>query len=557
MKKTASFIFSIFTIVLLLISCTTPTTNEPKIYGVVNEQTYYVGEAFDPLDGVTARDENENNATAHLTYFGNLPIEDGKFTETGSYVYEILLIIEGKEVAKEEVLLIVKENTQAVKDTTKPVINMQSEYQFQVGDKYSLILSASDNIDGDISSKVQVSGIENLPLDNNAFTETGKFEISVSVSDNAGNKTSKKIVISVIEKTMYPDIVRNDLTIEEFENIADDTRLNKYQLAWADEFDKEGYPSSEYWTPEIGNGNWGWGNGEKQYYTNSTKNAFVKNGVLSINAIKENIGGFSYSSARLKTAKKVDFKYGYLEASIKLPGTGGAWPAFWLMPTNSVYGGWPASGEIDIMEYMTNQQDFYFGTAHTQNNHGSGITSGLKKGENLETSFHKYALEWTPTSLKWYFDDVLYHSYSNPNRTESNEDYWPFDQEFYFILNVAVGGTLGGNIASDFNTATMEVDYVRIYQRDYTNSDKEIPTSVSFNSQVKSNSILLSWQKASDNVGVHHYEIIVNGVHIASTTKLSYEILNLNKNTDYYIQVLAVDFAGNYSKSGEKKIKTN
>ena len=554
MKRIIFNICLCFLCLILISSCTDNSIkSEYKLYGLVNEQTYFLNESYNPLDGIVAKDSAGNDVTNNLTYFGNIPLVDGKLSKEGTYQFEILLIINDVEVLKENVVLIVL-NYEELIDTIKPEIVVEDEYYFEVGEEFDIEFVATDNIDKDISSKIKITGLDALLLENNSFTKSGVYELILEVTDSALNTATKKILINVLPRTMYPEVNRYDLEINEFKGITDQSRLNDYHLVWADEFNVDGYPSSAIWTPEIGNGSWGWGNNEKQYYTNSINNAKVSNGVLSITAIKENIGGFNYSSARLKTAKKVDFKYGYLEASIKLPSTGGAWPAFWLMPTNSVYGSWPSSGEIDIMEYQSNNHDYYFGTAHTQNNHGSGITSGRLKGEGLETSFHKYALEWTPDYIKWYFDDVLYHTYTNPKRPIDNQNDWPFDQEFYFILNVAVGGTLGGTIANDFKTATMEVDYVRIYQCDYTKSDNEKPSVLNINTSTLSNSISINWDEAFDNVGIHHYEVILDGEHIASTINLNYVIENLVSKQTYYIQVLAVDLAGNYSKSKEVEV---
>ena len=228
-----------------------------------------------------------------------------------------------------------------------------------------------------------------------------------------------------------------------------------------------------------------------------------------------------------------------------------------MMPTNSVYGGWPHSGEVDIMEYVGNNKDYYLGTTHTSTYHGgSGRSSGKRHCEGMTTSYHKYAIEWTPDYIYFYHDDQLYFTCINSHRAQDNWKEYPFTEEFYLILNVAVGGTLGGNISSTFTTESMYVDYIRVYQSDYTKKDQEIPSTLNVQYTTNSKAINLSWNKATDNIGIKHYEIIVNGEQIAATNKLQYVLNNLSPNTTYYIQVLAVDLAGNYSTSGEIKIKT-
>lgn len=243
-------------------------------------------------------------------------------------------------------------------------------------------------------------------------------------------------------------------------------------LVWSDEFDGSSVNPAN-WEFMIGDGtlygNPGWGNNELQYYTSRPENATVANGVLSIIARQENFGGKQYTSARMRTLNKADFLYGKLEARIKVPSTAGIWPAFWMLPTNSPYGGWAASGEIDIMESVNIATTIYgsihFGGAWPNNTY---LTCTRSNGTDFSQDFHIYTVEWTPTYLRWYVDGVAYCTRGS-NQWYSDaapgDDNAPFDQLFHFLLNVAVGGNFPGNPngSSQF-PQVMQVDWVRAYQ---------------------------------------------------------------------------------------------
>jgi len=236
-----------------------------------------------------------------------------------------------------------------------------------------------------------------------------------------------------------------------------------WQLVWSDEFDYQGYPDPNKWGYDIGAG--GWGNQELQYYTNRLENARVENGRLIIEARKENYGGAQYTSARLKTRYKGDWLYGRIEVRAKLPGGTGTWPAIWMLPTDNVYGGWPNSGEIDIMECVGYDPWRVYFTIHTAAyNHMLGTQKGSSTSLNdPQNNFYTYTLEWYPDRLDFYVDNVKYFTFY-----KEKDDYtvWPFDQRFYLILNIAVGGTWGGAQGVDPNVfpQRMEVEYVRVYQ---------------------------------------------------------------------------------------------
>ncbi len=324
----------------------------------------------------------------------------------------------------------------------------------------------------------------------------------------------------------------------------------EYSLVWSDEFNYEGAPDSSKWAHEVGTGNGGWGNNEVQFYTNRLENSSVQDGALKITAKKESYSGSSYTSARLVTRNKGDFKYGYVEISAKLPGGKGTWPALWMMPTESVYGGWPHSGEVDIMEYQGSNPNNVFSTVHTSNRYGNGNSSGRKYFPNLETSFNKYAVEWTDDYMAFYVNDVKIHEVMNPHYSTNNQKAWPFDQKFFLIFNVAMGGTLGGSIDPNFTESSMYVDYVRVYQKQMTGADTLEPTMVKgISSMPASSAISLTWEQAEDDYAIKQYDIVVNGKQVGATTTTFYTINGLKPLTNYTIQVLAVDLANNFSIS--------
>ncbi len=241
----------------------------------------------------------------------------------------------------------------------------------------------------------------------------------------------------------------------------------EYQLVWSDEFDYTGLPDSAKWSYDTQGNEYRWGNNELQYYTaNRIENARVGDGKLTITAIREEMEGRNYTSARLITKGKGDWLYGRFEISAKLPTGRGMWPAIWMMPTKGEYGGWPDSGEIDIMENVGYDPDTIVGTVHTQAyNHSIGTQKGKRISipDNHET-FHLYAMEWEPEEMRIYVDSTLYFTYKNEGTGSAT---WPFDKPFYLLLNVAVGGNWGGSMGVNDSIfpQQMMVDYVRVYQK--------------------------------------------------------------------------------------------
>jgi beta-glucanase (GH16 family) len=226
-------------------------------------------------------------------------------------------------------------------------------------------------------------------------------------------------------------------------------------LVFSDEFNADGAPDSSKWGYDLGAG--GWGNAEAQYYTNSANNVIVQGGNLKITAKAENLSGSNYTSARLKSENKFEFTYGKVEVRAKLPTGGGTWPAIWMLGQNYATNSWPACGEIDIMEHKGNEQNKIYGTLHYPGNSGGNGNSNSTIIANASTQFHVYKTIWSPSSVKLYVDDVLFH-------TVANNGTLPFNADFFLILNVAMGGTFGGTISPSFVQSSMEIDYVRVYQ---------------------------------------------------------------------------------------------
>ena len=223
-----------------------------------------------------------------------------------------------------------------------------------------------------------------------------------------------------------------------------------------DEFNVDGAPDSSKWGYDLGNNN-GWGNNEAQYYTNRTQNAVVSNGTLKINLIKEAYQGYNYTSARLLSKGKYSMKYGKVEIRAKIPSGGGTWPALWMLGDNIDYVGWPACGEIDSMEHVGNQLNKIYGTLHYTGRSGGNADGASVMISNATTEFHIYSMEWNESTIKIYVDNQLFFTYNNnPNS--------PFNQNFFFIMNLAMGGNFGGTIDPNVTNATMEVDYIRVYQ---------------------------------------------------------------------------------------------
>lgn len=234
-----------------------------------------------------------------------------------------------------------------------------------------------------------------------------------------------------------------------------------WKLAWHDEFAGAAIDRAN-WTFDQGGG--GWGNGEAEYYTERPENARIEGGMLVIEARQEKYEGSYYTSARLKTQGLQAFQYGRIEARLKVPVGAGLWPAFWMLGASFNGKNWPDCGEIDIMEHVGREPDLIMGTLHGPGYSGAlGISKWHRQKYNIADTFHTYAIEWQPDQITWYYDEAPYFT---ATRADVGERKWVFDQPFFLLLNLAVGGQLAGPIGLDTRfPAQLQVDYVRVFQR--------------------------------------------------------------------------------------------
>jgi beta-glucanase (GH16 family) len=239
-----------------------------------------------------------------------------------------------------------------------------------------------------------------------------------------------------------------------------------HRLVWADEFDTPGLPDASRWVYDVGMNKQGWHNNEKQYYSAARReNSEVRDGKLVITARLESLnnlpdwGGQRYSSARLITAGKAQWTYGFFEIRAKMPCGQGTWPAIWML---GAQGSWPAGGELDILEHVGSRPDHVFSTVHTTSGSGG---QGKGDGRTLTTvcsQFHNYQMHWTPQEVRFGIDGQTHFVYKNAGTGTAQ---WPFDAAQFMILNIAVGGDLGGPVDDTIFPRQMEVEYVRVYQK--------------------------------------------------------------------------------------------
>lgn len=278
--------------------------------------------------------------------------------------------------------------------------------------------------------------------------------------------------------------------------------FNEYELVWHDEFDYEGKLDNKKWNYEVGN--FQWPNKELQAYTDSLDNVFVKDGHLTIRALKQKDGEREYTSGKVNTREKGMWQYGYFEFRAKIPEGLGSWPAIWMMPymkRRKVPEGvpvrsdgrpdfqkftekhwelfpkppenerWPNCGEIDILEHIGRMKNNLLFSLHSKNHNHTRkdavqYTTKIAFDKNLCEDYHIYAMEWTPDYVEYFVDNKSYCRYNKADdKEDQSPDSWPFDKPFYLILNIAVGGGLGGPVDESSLPYEFLIDYVRIYQK--------------------------------------------------------------------------------------------
>ena len=313
----------------------------------------------------------------------------------------------------------------------------------------------SENPDGDGSGVFSLTATAD-----NAVSYGFKVDTADEVQNSSGNftYTVNSQGINQFPVTIYA-YSSTDERISKIENITIFVEQgtngggsgNGDVLVWSDEFNGNGTIDTNNWNYETGGG--GWGNQEVQTYTNNSNNIYKENGILNIKVIKGSNN--SYTSARITTKDKFDFKYGRVDIRAKLPSVAGTWPALWMLGANFSSVGWPYCGEIDIMEQFEDKS-YVQSTCHWNNNNNTA-SYGQPVDLSTPTEFHVYSLIWSDSSVKALLDDVQFYSMNTNNAM-------PFDANFFFIFNVAMGGTNGGDIDPNFTTDSMQVDYIRVYQ---------------------------------------------------------------------------------------------
>lgn len=287
------------------------------------------------------------------------------------------------------------------------------------------------------------------------FNDFGMYQITVRAYGSSGRyiKASKQVEINSGQSNDTVSLNNGYFTPEEYEG---------YQLVWQDEFNASAI-NTDFWNFEIGTGNWGWGNNELEYYR--AENAEEADGVLTIEARKENFSSSNYTSARLTTKGKQSFQYGRIDIRALLPEGKGLWPALWMLGNNISSVGWPDCGEIDIMEMIGGNENIVKGTAHWEYDGAQASSGGSRTlppgSNNYAEAYHVFSLEWDAQFLRWFVDD---HQYYELDITGA--DMSEFHQSQFFIFNVAVGGNWPGNPdASTLFPQRMKVDYVRVFQK--------------------------------------------------------------------------------------------
>lgn len=303
-------------------------------------------------------------------------------------------------------------------------------------------VSAENN--GNVDFKASATGATTYEYDfgNGIFQNvpTGIITYRYPVSGNYTVKvTAKNASVTTINKTIT-------ITVNVTQS-----------LIWSDEFNTPGAPDPAKWNYDIGTGSGGWGNQELQYYTNRPENVIIEGGLLKIKAIRESYMGSQFTSTRMKTQGKFDFTYGRVEVKAKVPAGVGTWAAAWALGSNITSVGWPACGELDIMEHLGREENKVYGTLHYPGRSGGNADGSTRMITNATSEFHVYSTEWTSASIKILVDGLLIHEVPNSNAI-------PFNHNFFIILNLAMGGNFGGEVSPSVNGGTLEVDYVRVYQ---------------------------------------------------------------------------------------------
>ena len=327
------------------------------------------------------------------------------------------------------------------------------------------------------------------------------------------------------------------------------------ELIYYDEFEDNGDIDHNKWEREVHEA--GWTNEEAQSYTDRIDNSYIKDGKLVIKAMKETYGNGEYTSARL--ISKESFLYGRFDIRAKLPIGKGTWPAIWMMPADSLYGEWPKSGEIDIMENVGKEPEWIHGSLHSEKynfKHGNQVTSKVSIPTN-HSEYHTYSVIWTPEYIEFLVDDKAYlkHSY-NSEEEPSRWEAYPHDKPYNILLNLAIGGNWGGEIDNSIMPAYFYIDSVKVYDLGFNKFDKTSPDNVQGLKFNESDNVL-SWNYMHDNVAVKEYKILLNNGE-ELTTPSNYMVLNpIDMIGATSAIVKAVDYTKNESEEVSVKVNNN
>lgn len=336
------------------------------------------------------------------------------------------------------------------------------------GDAQSAVTSSTVSLDGRASSDANGDtlsyqwSVVSRPPGSSATLSSSRSALTSIVPDVAGDYLFGLVVSD--------GVLSSPLSVVKVSAVASSSVPAGYTLVWSDEFNASGpqLPDASKWSYDVSQNSVGWFNNELQYYANGRlQNSAVQNGSLAITARKENLsgtvsdwGGQSYTSARLVTRGKASWTYGFFEIRAKLPCGAGTWPAIWTLGAS--VNQWPDQGEIDIMEQTGWNKSTTLGTVHTLAGYAGNASTGSTTVADACTTFHNYQIHWTANAIAFFVDGV---SYRTPYTKSSNAAAWPFDKPQYLLLNVAVGGVLGGTVNdTTLSSSALEVDYVRVYQ---------------------------------------------------------------------------------------------
>ncbi len=480
------------------------TSNDPQLTVQTDKSEYSSG------DNITATVNVNNlsaNSLANIEIKAKLPegyvTEDGK-SSSGEWIYTITQIAKG-ETSEAIIVFTPKKVNDKQTTTTDPSANNTSANNASVNKATTNNANTNNPITGDFSyiglcvviliisvgfivfavkskkGKKIVSILLVITMVGAAVPAISKTKVDAA---EATTPTTKTISVTKDVKVNGKNITLSiNMTYENTAAVTQTLSYEGYNLKWQDDFSAATLNEND-WNVELHDA--GWVNQEKQKYVNSTDNIYLEDGKLVIKPIKtvDENGEATYTSGRINTQNKHNFKYGIFEARIKVPKGKGYLPAFWLMAADeNKYGQWPRCGEIDIMEVMGDNTAKGYGTIHYGNPHKESQGTVTLSNNTFADSYHDVAVEWLPGKINWYIDGVLFHSEDNwYSRTEGQGENTypaPFDQEFYMILNLAVGGSWVGNPdeTTEFDNQSYSIDYVKVYQKDSYDENVTKPES--------------------------------------------------------------------------------